>query len=232
MLFTYGKGGTLQTSTIPSNNRPQTNTDANLVGSSSHGKPFPMKHWRKQLIPTNPTSSTQVYIKQIDNPSVSILTDYSDKQHVVYNQLISTPDCLGVKTGNVCYGGTNNVRRRATTVLSPSYSSSTKQYLQKRGRTFEQNQLKGTKISGNSYNSTIPSYDKNNNQCKSVIYKPNNSVFAIQGAATSQGYISKLKQDALCECITTDPLKKNQQECCTMCCKKSIKAGRFLNRLL
>ena len=232
MLFTYGKGGTLQTSTIPSNNRPQTNTDANLVGGSGHGRPFPIKHWRKQLMPIRPTSSTQVSIKQIDNPSVSILTNYSDNQHVIYNELLSTTDCLGVKTENGCVGGTNNVRRRATTVLSPSYSSSTKQYLQKRGKTFEQNQMKGTKISGNSYNSTIPSYDKNNNLCKSVIYKPNNSVFAIQGAATSQGYTAKLKQDALCECSVTNPLKKNQQECCSICCKNKIKVGRFVTHLL
>ena len=232
MLFTYGKGGTLQTSTIPSNNRPQSNKDANLVGSSSHGKSFPIKHWRKQLMPTRPTSSTQVSIDQIDNPSVSILTSHSDNQHVVYNQLLSTSDCLGVKTENGCVGGTNNVRRRATTVLSPNYSSSTKQYLQKRGKSFEQNQMKGTKISGNSYNSTIPSYDKNNNQCKSVIYKPNNSVFDIQGAATSQGYTYKLKQDALCECSVVDPLKKTEQDCCSTCCKNKTKVGRFLTRLL
>jgi hypothetical protein len=232
MLFTYGKGGTLQTSTIPSNNRPPTNTDTNLVGSSSHGKPFPIKHWRKQLIPTNPTSSTQVSISQMDNPSVSILTSHSDNKHVVYNELLSTPSCLGVNTENGCVGGTNNVRRRATTVMSAKYSSSTKQYLQKRGKTFEQNQLKGTQISGYSYNSTMPSYDKNNNQCKSVIYKPSNSVFKTQGAVTSGGYTDKIKQDSLCECIDTNPLKKNQQECCSMCCKNSMKIRRFQTHIL
>jgi hypothetical protein len=209
MLFTYGKSGVLQTSAFPSNNRPPTNLNP---ASGPPFKPNPMKHWRKQLMPLNPTSSTQISIDQMDNPSISVLTTQTS-EHVIYNELLRTTTCLGVDTDNGCVGGTSNVRRSGSTIVSPKYSSSTKQYLQKRGKSFEQNQGIGQRISGNVYYSTIPSYDLSGNNCKTVIYKPSNSAFKTQGAATAEGYTAKVKYETLSS-HSYNPGKKKEPECC------------------
>ena len=205
MLFTYGKGGVLQTTAFPSNDRPSTNLEP--ASGPGHGKPNPMKHWRKQLIPLNPTSSTQVSIDQVDNPSVSILTT-QPSNHVIYNQLLSTTDCLGIDTVNGCVGGTSNVRRSGSTIISSKYSTSTKQYLQKRGKTFEQNQSIGQRKSGNVYYST-------DNTCKTIVHKPSNSTFKTQGAVSAEGYTAKVKYDTLSSELYT-PGKKKEPECCKL----------------
>ena len=211
MLFTYGKGGVLQTTTFPSNDRPSTNVHP--ASGPGHGKPNPMKHWRKQLMPLNPTSSTQVTTGQVDNPSISVLSTQKSS-HVIYNELLRTTSCLGVDTAKGCVGGTNNVRRSGSTIVSAKYSTSTKQYLQKRGRSFEQNQGIGQQKSGNVYYSTMPSYDSSGNVCKTVIYKPSNSTFKTQGAVTAEGYTAKVKYDT----VSTNPYdpgkKKQPEECC------------------
>jgi hypothetical protein len=238
MLFTYSNA-------IPSNNRPSTNIDTQFASGpknnkSGHAKANPIKHWRKQLMPLNPTSSTQVSISQMDNPSVSIITNDSDNKHTVYNQVISITDCLGVNTENGCVGGTNNIRRTATTVLSKKYCSSTKQYLQRRGKSYEQNQTLGKQNSAYSYNSAIPSHDTivhdtDDYVCKTVIFKPNNETFRTQGAVTSAGYTAKIKQDSLgCSCAINsfDPLKKTQQPCCSTCCMKTQKLRQVVTHLL
>lgn len=210
MLFTYGKGGVLQTTAFPSNNRPSTNlapSSGPKNFKSGHAKPNPMKHWRKQLMPLNPTSSTQVSIDQVDNPSVSILTT-QPSNHVVYNQLLSTTTCLGINTTNGCVGGTSNIRRSGSTIISPKYSTSTKQYLQKRGRTFEQNQSIGQRKSGNVYYST-------DNTCKTIVHKPSNAMFKTQGAVTAEGYTAKVKYDTLSSELYS-PGKKKEPECCKL----------------
>lgn len=215
MLFTYGKGGTLQTTAFPSNNRPPTNlqpASGPKNFKSGNSRPNPIKHWRKQLMPLNPTSSTQVTINQLNNPSVSVLTT-EPSNHVIYNQLLSTTDCLGVDTSRGCVGGTSNIRRSGSTIISPKYSTSTKQYLQKRGKSFEQNQSIGKRKSGNVYYSTMASYDSNNNICKTVIHKPNNGTFKTQGAVTAEGYTAKVKYDTLASELYT-PGKKKEPECC------------------
>jgi len=210
MLFTYGKGGVLQTTTVPSNNRPPTNVNP---ASGPPFKPNPMKQWRKQLIPLNPTSSTRVTIDQIDNPSVSVLSS-QPSCHIIYNQLLRTSSCLGIETPDGCVGGTNNVRRSGSTIVSPKYSTSTKQYLQKKGKSFEQNQSIGKEKSKPVYYSTIPSYNSTGDICKTVIYKPSNRLFKTQGAVTSEGYTSKMRNDAA-EVNPYNPAKKTQPECCT-----------------
>ena len=209
MLYTYGKGGDLQTTTFPSNNRPPTNLSP---ASGPQFKPNPIKQWRKQLMPNNPTSSTRVTIDQIDNPSVSVLSTQTS-EHVIYNQLLRTTSCLGVDTPSGCVGGTHNIRRSGSTIVSSKYSTSTKQYLQKRGKSFEQNYSIGKEISKPSYYSTIPSYNSNDEICKSVIYKPSNGLFKTQGAVTSEGYTAKLRNEAI-EVNPFNPSKKTQPECC------------------
>jgi hypothetical protein len=216
MLFTYGKSTFVQKSVYPSNDRPRTNLDA--VGGpknmkSGHAKPNPLKHWRKQLMPNNPTASKQITIDQILNPSVSIATEQIENCNIIYNELVKTSSCLGVQTPDGCVGGTNNIRRSGNSKISPNYSTSTKQYLQKRGKSFEQNYSIGKEKEYPVYYSTMPSYQPNGDICKTVIYKPNNATFKTQGAVTSAGYIAKIKQE-YSDANPFNPNKKKEQPCC------------------
>lgn len=205
MLFTYGKGGILQTSTYRINSRPTTNNDPNIghfIGPG-HGKPNPLKQWRKQLQPYYKSNSKQVTFNDIDQ---SILTD-AEITHVTYNELLSTPHCVGIDTTDGCKGGSYNIRRSGSTIIKPNYCTSTKQYLQKRCKTYEQNQTIGKKLNATNYDSTRCFSD-----CNYVTYKPNNATFQIQGSATAEGYTAKIKQDAV-EQNPYNPSKKTQPEC-------------------
>ena len=208
MLFTFGKGGTLQTSTYAINSRPTSNVDPNVgkFHGPGLGKANPQKHWRKQLQPYYPSNSKQITIEQVDR---SILTKIKT-DHVIYNELLSTSHCIGITTPEGCKGGSHNIRRSGSTIIKPNYCSSTRQYLQKRCKTFEQNQTIGKKINLNTYNSTRCFSD-----CNNIIHKPNNSTFKIQGAATAESYTEKIKEYAR-EQNSYNPSKKTQPECCKL----------------
>lgn len=209
MQFTYGKGGTLQTSIYPINSRPTTNIDPNVgdfVGPK--GKANPMKHWRKQLQPYYTSHSKQITINQIENPSISILTDIVS-DHTIYNELLSTNHCIGTNTTNGCVGGSHNIRRSGSTIVNPNYCTSTKQYLQKRCKTFDQNQKIGKKIGLNQYKLTTCS---NTNTGCPVIYKPSNTAFQTQGGVTAEGYTAKIKEQSI-EQNPYNPSKKLESIC-------------------
>ena len=215
MLYTYGKATFSQKSIYPSNNRPPNNLNSesgpkNMM--TGHAKPNPLKQWRKQLLPNNPTSSKHITISQTLNPSVSVVTDQTQNCNIIYNGVFKTSTCLGIETTNGCVGGSNNIKRSANSKISPNYSTSTKQYLQKRGKSFEQNQSIGKEKEKPVYYSTMPSYDSNGNICKTVIYKPNNAIFKTQGAVTSAGYTLKVKNDSD-QINTYNPKKKKEQPC-------------------
>ena len=234
MLFTYGKGGTLQQSTYPINSRPATNVDPSLndFRGPGHGKPNPMKHWRKQLQPYYHSNSTQITIDQIENPSVSILTNVVN-DHVLTNQLLSTNDCIGIKTPEGCKGGSYNIRRSGSTIINPKYSTSTRQYLQKKCKSFEQNQKRGKKT-----NHTTSSYQYTNcfvncsyldnpltptiKHTTYVTHKASNPSFQTQGSVTAEGYIAKIKEqeiqknnhDQTKSILKLKHSKKLEPECC------------------
>lgn len=112
-----------------------------------YGKPQPIKQWRKQY----DTSNCGIIIETFKQDT-----------------------CNGIKIDNRCIGGTNHVKHLGTTNLKKNYYTSTKQYLQSRQKTYTQNQVLGTKIKDNTYNST---YDSSG--C--VTYKPSNLSFKTQG---------------------------------------------------
>ena len=208
MLYTYyGKGGTQKRVAAPVNSRPFNNKTTDLfVGS--FGKPNPIKHWRKQLMPHYESNSTKITITDIENPSTTVYTDNLEHCNIIYDQLLSTNKCIGVDTEKGCVGGSHNIRRSGSTIYGPNYCSTTKQYLQKRCKTYEQNQTIGKKLNATNYGST-----RCFSNCNYVTYKPNNSTFQIQGSTTAEGYTAKIKEDAL-EQNPFNPSKKTQPECC------------------
>ena len=116
-----------------------------------YGKPQPIKQWRKQYDTSNCGTIIETF-----------------KQDT----------CNGVKIENRCIGGTNNVKYLGTTNLKKNYYNSTKQYLQSRQKTYNQNQILGTNIKENTYNSI---YDSSS--C--IIYKPSNLSYKTQGSVSS-----------------------------------------------
>lgn len=114
-----------------------------------YGKPQPIKHWRKQYDTSNCSLKTETF-----------------KENV----------CDGIKVDNNCI--TRQVKHLGTTNLSKTYYSSTKQYLQARQRTYNQNQTLGENTGEYSYKST---YDSSG--C--VTFKPSNLAFKTQGGVSA-----------------------------------------------
>ncbi len=193
-------------SIVPTNSRPFHNKDPNLGSISRVAfKPNPIKHWRKQLKPYYKSSSKLVSIDMIDAPSsaVHVLSNVdcvNNNYQLLKENVNLLNECNGIKnidatTGEVkCSGGTNHITRSANTNIKKNYFVNYKNYLQKRCKTYEQNNMIGENISGNKYKSSKCS----GLTCeKSVIYKPNNSAFMIQGATSSSANTLRNRNKAL-----------------------------------
>jgi hypothetical protein len=150
----------------PRNNAPYIN-GINLEDYTYvYGKPQPIKHWRKQLKPVNKDICTQ-------------------KIGVFHNN-----DCYGIQNGYQCIQ-TYKIQS-ASTILSKKYYNSTKQYLQSKHKTYQQNQTLGTSLGNNKYN--ITTSDLSN--C-SVIYKPSNNSFKQQGSVSASLNTMKIRNDSI-----------------------------------
>ena len=214
MLYTYyGKGGAQQRVAVPVNSRPFNNTNNDLF-TGSFGKPNPIKHRSKQLTPYYECILALLTISDIENPSTSVYTDNLDHCNVIYDQLLSTNKCVGVNTEKGCVGGSHNIRRSGSTLYGTNYCSSTKQYLQKRCKTYEQNMMVGTLIdyTKHLYNSTISNMGDSKTKC--VVYKKNNSTFNTIDSVVASNYTSKRKNDAINK-APYNPSKKLEQPCVT-----------------
>jgi len=195
MRFTYPESKTYieKNVAIPMNSRQPTEFEPEIYLGSPF-KPNPIKHWRKQLY-SKYQSKSIVTIDDFENPSICVITE-TDIPNILHEQIISTTKCDGVVVDGDCKGGTNNIRRTSTR-YGPEYFSSTKQYLQRRCRTFEQNQTLGTQLNDNNYKSTTCYADDSKTKC--VVYKPKYVInnYKQDSCMVSSNYVSRRKQDAL-----------------------------------
>ena len=212
MRFTYPETKTLieKKIAVPMNSRQPNEYDSDIFLGAPF-KPNPIKHWRKQLF-SNYQSKSSPTINNLETPNNYVVSE--DNTNVLYTNIISTTKCDGVYADGQCRGGTNNIRRTST-ILKPNYFSSTKQYLQKRCKTFEQNQTIGKYINDNNYKSTMCYADDSKTKC--IVYKPKYIIknYKQDETMVSSNYISKTKQDAL-NANTYNPNKKLEQpiSCC------------------
>jgi hypothetical protein len=213
MLYTYGKGGEQKRSIYPVNSRASTNKDDLSVIQLQSGKPNPIKHWRKQLQPYYANNSTKVTISDVENPSTTTISSISECQNnAIYTQVISTPNCDGINTETGCKGGTANIRRSGSTIYGPNYCSSTRQYLQRRCKSFEQNMMVGKVV--NADKNTYLSTQGDNNTC--IVYKTNNGTFNTIDSVVASNFISKRRTDAINQ-NKYNPNKKLEQSCVLSC---------------
>lgn len=203
---------------VPSNSRPFNNVDPNLkiisVASGGSKMRRPIKHWRKQLIPYYDTkSSKQTSIQQIEAPgtTISLTTDNLDCENknirLLKENVAILSQCNGTKVylednmnQAICVGGTNNVRRTASTNIKKNYYRNYQSYLKAKCRTYEQNSLLGQKNDDTYKSSRCSStVSSNGTICdKPVIYKPTNYIFGVQGAVSSSTNTLRKKNDAIC----------------------------------
>lgn len=217
MNFTYRnhiwKGETTN-SIVPTNSRPFTNDDPNLIHSGhTPGKPNPIKHWRKQLRPYYATkSSKQVSIDMINAPNSVVYVNPSqsydcstitNNSQLLKENITMLNHCNGIKyvadnSNNVikCIGGSHNVRRSANTNLSPNYYRNYSKYLQSKCRTYEANKSLGTQKDDVTYQSSKCS--SLHNKCdKPVIYKPSNIAFSEQGSVSASANTLRRRNQAI-----------------------------------
>jgi hypothetical protein len=195
LLYTYNDKGPATVFAYPSNQRPMTKFDSI---TNIPGKPNPIKQWRKQLQSSvGPTVQSHATIQDLDH-SIKTQVDSICKS---YNDIQYINECNGIvnELSNAkCTTGSEYVRRSASTIINKDFCWNSKQYLQRRCKTFDQNQTLGENIEGydNEYYGAS-CFKDSENACKPVIYKPNNKPFKQQGGVSSSARISKLKYDTI-----------------------------------
>ena len=192
---------------IPTNSRPFNNLDGELrtLGRTPF-KANPIKGWRKSLNPYYKTrSSKQVSISQIEAPtSANTITSETqlDNLHLLKENVIILSRCNGIKLesadGSRCIGGTNNVRRSASTNIKSNYYTSNSSYLKAKCKTHASRSMLGDKNDDGSYTSVKCS--NNTDACTKVgpiIYKPSNLKYSQQGAVSSSTNILNKKNNTI-----------------------------------
>ena len=192
MNFTYNKWkGESTTYAYPSNQPHLTKYDS-LVNLP--GKPNPIKQWRKQLRPYVSSNTVQSHptIQDIESSTKTDSTNVSNVS-VIYDDIVQLNKCKGIESAP-CTTGSFAVRRSASTIINKKFCWNSKQYLQSRCKTYDQNSQIGSNVEGTEFLSGACVNDCNN---KHVIYKPNNNQFRCQGGVSSGSRIAKLKYDTI-----------------------------------
>ena len=198
MLFTYKHKGPATVFAYPSNQRPMTKYDSipNIPG-----KPNPIKQWRKQLAPSvgNSVIQSHATLQALEN---GVKTDMNLCKS--YNDVLYVDTCNGVSGSNPCVTGSFNIRRSASTIINKEFCWNSKQYLQSRCKTYDQNQTLGENTGMDTGNGTKYKYfaascttKPDGTVCKPIIHKPNNKEFKQQGGVSSSARIAKLKYDTI-----------------------------------
>jgi len=210
MLFTYKDKGPATVFAYPSNQRPMTKYDSipNIPG-----KPNPIKHWRKQIAPSVSEDVIQSHatFQSLEN---GVKTDMDLCKS--YTDVLYVDTCNGVEGSNPCVTGSFQITRSASTIIDKKFCWNSKQYLQSRNKTYDQNQNLGAHIDGSNYSrsSCITYKEKSSgdlklngnsfnydvvtcSDAKPIIHKPNNKAFKQQGGVSSSARIAKLKYDTI-----------------------------------
>jgi hypothetical protein len=175
-----------------------TTVGTSLPNNCKKSLPRPLKIWRKQLNPYYKSySDTKVTINQLNgvNTVVSTEAECSPNQHVVQEDVNHLSKCDGVKNGNKCIGGTNKVRRNGgASKVSQNYCTTTREYLKKRVKSYEQNHAIGKNISGTAYKSTMGVETGDvTGTCNKIYFNPSNDAHQTQGGVDSSTQTTRVK---------------------------------------
>jgi hypothetical protein len=153
--------------------------------------PRPQKVWRKRLNSVNGTTSTKVTLNQIEGTSASVTANPihcigSDISHI-------KEECHSKRANGEC-----TAIRRSSGPVSRQYCTTTREYLQKRCKTYDQNQLMGKKLEDYTFTSGSGSENPGvTGICNKIIIKHSNRVFKVQGGVSSSSRTNRLKYNTV-----------------------------------
>lgn len=229
-------------SAVPVNSAPPTGENARGSGFrnlrrpiasryNARAAPNPIKHWRKQLIPSQgvKSSSRVVGVSQVmDRPggsnhlvnqqedsacincSHNMINYISKDSESTFNYCFEkSTNCLDKNGKKIVISNPARVRRSASTVVKKEYYTTSKAYLKNRVKLYNQNQTLS-----NTNPQEAPMFDTRSTNCcdgsnntVKVYYKPNNPGYSKEGAVTSSNRIAKLKYDTIQN-------QNEQNKCC------------------
>lgn len=155
----------------------------------------PLKVWRKRL---NSDSSSKVTINQLNGTSVTVTNVLACPS--IQNEITNIKDnCHSIRANGEC-----TAIRRSAGICSKNYCTTTKEYLQKRTKTYDQNQTKGKKLSEYTYTSGQGSESSDvTGVCNKIIIKPSNRAFQQEGGVSSSSRTNKLKYETVMSNVAT-----------------------------
>ena len=155
----------------------------------------PLKVWRKRL--GNGTSGN-VTLNQLQGTSV--IATKQPIHHGIYTDIDHVKQCvtpsIAVKAARLEQGSTKAYRS--------GYCSTNREYLQKRCKTFRQNQVQGKKLADFTFTSgegsespVVNGVPRVTGVCNKITIKPSNRVFQEQGGVSSSSRTNRLKYDTV-----------------------------------
>jgi len=155
----------------------------------------PLKIWRKRLQPGQGQGSSNVTINQLEGTSVFVT---KNTDHCIHSDITPVDTCC------------QKIKIRRTGGYKPGYCTTTREYLQRRTKTYDQNQLQGKKILGKEYAYTsgegsepVPirnedtSIPKVTGICNQITIKYSNTPFQVQGGVEASSRTNRLKYDTI-----------------------------------
>ena len=175
--------------------RECTTVGTNLPTVCMKKLPRPLKVWRKEL---RPDGTSKITLNQLNGTSVTVTKQPIDQ--CVQTEISQIKeDCHSRRKNGEC-----NAIRRSPGVCSKNYCTTTKEYLQKRTKTFDQNQTMGKKLSDYTYTSAMGSESKDvHGVCNKIVIKPSNREFQQQGAVSASSRTNKLKYESVMSNVAT-----------------------------
>ncbi len=144
--------------------------------------PRPLKIWRKRLDP-NSGACSKVTLNQV-NGIGSSTTEHLSNQPVFHTDIPKRMETIHIRRSGgrpkTCEGQLPN-----------NTCMSTREYLQKRGKTFDQNQAKGRPVSAFTYEGSQSVKDPRH--CTEITVKPSNPKFQVQGGVSASSRTNQLK---------------------------------------
>jgi hypothetical protein len=204
------------------NIRPFTNKDYTNDTPSGFGLPRPMKHYRRgtSMNGTNnrqvQKSSSMLVSQLMDTPGgyvvknsdlnnseicdtfsgVNLISNWSPIKNLTEKPQPGQVSCdeNGKRIGDQERKAVSRTRS-ASTIINKKYFTTSSEHLYNRCLTYDQNAFNfKSKIDEDTFYANCSTQE---NECKKVIYKPNNSKFANQGAVSSSTRILNLQQTAI-----------------------------------
>lgn len=186
---------------------------SSLTGENLKRAP-PLKIYRKEIPSSLDCGSSKlgITINALEIPNGYIVSNVSDTNFTTTLDIksFSVPNPCINNESSICFSPQHNARKRIRTsgIIKKDYNVDTKQYLQRRCLSFEQNQYQFLQ-SGNSAvkpgtaASSLNIYTTQQNvktigcEPKQVVYKPKNSQFAQNGAVSSSSLIARKKYNTI-----------------------------------